>query len=685
MIFAARIPMKKITFLYNIAFIIVFLLHSTGCSNLHKIFEVVTPETAYENKQYDIAAGLLQDAYKSEKNLQEQAKIAYKIGECYRFNNKTDKAEEWYKKAMDLTGDAPMMYKYGLMLKANGKYEEAEKLFIRYVKSFPVERAFGKKQLNSVMQSIEWKAKPTPHQLTNLDINSSASDYAPVLYGNNKFVFSSARKDALGEDNYGWTGEKHSDIFISNLIDYKQLSGVNSIGAKINSRYNEGTCSFTADGKTMYFTRCGSDGKRNDYCQIYKSQFTDKSWSEPERIQLFESDSINVGQPFITMDSKNLYFSANSPDGVGDKDIYMAEYKNGEWTNVRNLGPEINTSAYEGFPYIGIDGLLYFASNGHVGMGGLDIFKAKKNGKKWTDVENLKYPMNSPADDFGLIFIPAPPQDMIDEVQSMGYFTSSRNGGRGNDDIYAFIEGYPKPEIIDTSELIPQNQVVYILKGTVKQKTYKDAEDPKSTLLADQKSPEALVEILGLDLSSRIDDRTVTDESGKFTSIIEANSEYKITISKNGYFTQSIMLNSKEAIEESKDTFVVNTQIVLDKIFRQKEIVLPNIYYDLDSYAIRSDAKPVLDKLALTLTENPDLHIELGSHTDSRGTAKYNLTLSQNRAQSVVDYLVTKGIDRTRMIARGYGESLLVNNCSDNVNCPEEKHQENRRTTFKVL
>jgi len=657
-----------------------------SCRNMKGLFDVVTAESAYSSKQYDVAAHLLIEKYNKEKNLQEQAEIALQIAESYRLNNKTISAEEWYKKVYDINGSSSAMYKYGLMLKANGKYPEAEKLFTQFTKSNPADRALGKKQLLSVQMAMEWKAKPTPHLITNLDINSPASDYAPVLISEKMMVFSSARSSAKGDESYGWTGEKHSDLFISNMLDYQSFSGVDPFPDPINGEYNEGTATFTADGKKMIFTRCGSLSKKNDYCHLYESrQDSAGRWSLPEQLILFESDSINTGQPFLTVDGKTLYFSANAPDGIGDKDIYYTEWKNNAWTRPKNLGPEINTSAYEGFPYIGIDGWLYFASDGHPGMGGLDIFKATHEGRKWVKIKNLQYPVNSPADDFALIQYAYLDPSRSEEIASVGFFTSARTGGKGNDDIYLFVEGYPKPDTVPPALKDAQQAVIYLLIGTIKEIIYSDAEDPRSPVKSINGLEDAAVEILGLDLSSRIDSRLSTDIKGQFQIELEPNTDYKLTAAKGGFFTQSSQVTTRGLLGSSGDTIIISAELTLDRIFKQREVVLPDIYYDLDSYAIREEAKPVLQNLAQLLMENPDIHIELGSHTDSRGSTKYNQILSQNRAQSVVDYIVSKGISSERMTAIGYGESALVNGCTDNVTCTEEQHQQNRRTTFKVL
>lgn len=668
----------------------------SGCALLFS--PKIDGETAYEKKQYTQAAGLFEDEYKNTGNLEQKSHIATKIAECYRMANRTEQAEQWYKSALDFSADPQVNFKYALMLKANGKYNEAISLFKEYVLSQPSDRARGAEQVQACRQAMEWQKKPTLHRLENLQgLNSTASDFSPILY-DGQMVFTSDRPTATGDKKYGWTGEKHSDLFVSSAAKDGFFYNPVLFGDSVNTEYNEGTATFTGDGRVMYFTACGSEGEKDDFCQIYTT-YKDKNgkWQLPEKVKLFDTDTINVGQPYITSDGTQLYFSANAPGGFGQKDIYRVQLtKERKWSEPQNMGPEINTSGYEGFPYIGPDGRLYFASDGHLGMGGLDIFVATPKNDQWENAQNLQYPINSAADDFGLYLEPYLKPEWIDSIESVGYFASSRKGGKGSDDIYKMVLSITKQVPPDTPEVVVvppptgQPKIVYWLEGRVWQKTFAVADDPNSGIKGSTPITNAIVQVLGLSVDSKISKRFVTDAQGRFALAVEEDTDYRLTASQAGFFAKTDIVSTKGrkpniTTTRQLDTVKIRADITLDKIYKSKEIVLENIYYDLDKANIRDDAKPTLNKLAQLLRENPQIKIELGSHTDSRGSDAYNMRLSQARAEAAVNYLVSEGITIQRLSARGYGESQLVNRCRNGIECSEEEHQQNRRTTFKVV
>ena len=316
------------------------------------------------------------------------------------------------------------------------------------------------------------------------------------------------------------------------------------------------------------------------------------------------------------------------------------------------------------------DGKFYFSSNGQAGMGGLDIFSATKVGKQWMNPVNLRAPINSPADDFGLIFLPVPDEKKKD-IRQCGLFTSSRPGGKGNDDIYSFE--------------LPRIKL-YQLEVLVKEKTFATPNDPNSAVTGTKSLPIAGVSVFDVTTFGKTDslNKYIADAKGKIIFTIEPEKLLKLTASKNDYFSRSENFSSVGFSTSENDTVKETVTIVLDKIYKDVQITLSNIYYDYNKWNIRPDAALVLDTLVTLLKENPTVNVELGSHTDSRGNDKFNLTLSQKRAQSCVDYLATHGIDKARLTAKGYGETMLVNNCGNGVNCTEAEHQKNRRTTFKV-
>ena len=652
--------------------------------------------SAYESKQYVLATDLLIEQYNAEKELQKKSDIAYKIAECFRLANRTKESENWYKNALEYSSDSAVTFKYALALKSNGNYKRAMQLFKEYALNNPNDKIKATREIQACRQAMEWQNDLTAHKVINLQsINTNASDFAAVPYTDNQLVFTSSRKDAKGEEIYGWTGEKYSDLFVTTEVNPFVFTPAVQFGDSINTAFNEGIASFTADFEEVYFTACGSESEQDSYCQIYTTQKNETGvWNLPEPVRLFETDTFNIGQPFITPDGKQLYFSADAADSFGDKDLYVVTKMNdGFWSEPQNLGPAINTENYEGYPYIGTDGLLYFASNGHGGMGGLDIYVAEEEGKIWTNPKNLKSPINSHADDFAFVMKPYIAPELIDSIEMIGYFSSSRPNGKGNDDIYMFVLEVPKEvepivPIIDTPKVavnIPPKPptIRYVLEGKILQTQFEIADNPESKETGKAGISQAIVEIWGVSDNSKITKRLVTNSKGEFSLDIEAEATYQLSASKTGFFrnSSSVSTNGKTPID---NVVKVYTEIVLDKIYKQREIELNDIYFDYDLALIRDDAKPTLNKLAKLLNENPQIKIEMGSHTDSRGSDSYNQTLSQQRAEATVSYLVSLGIDGRRLIAKGYGETRLKNECEDGITCSEEEHQLNRRTTFKV-
>lgn len=629
--------------------------------------------TLFAEKQYTLAADKLKEEFSASTEQTVKALKAYMIGECYRLSSQTIDAETWYKTAVDLNYDAIANFNYGLMLKCNEKYSEAIAQFNIYLNDVPFS-AEAKDEIEACNLAIQWKKQDNHFDITNLgNINSDAYDYSPQYFEKGALVFTSDRTDANGNQTFGWTGEKFSDLFIS------YSDGANGFGkpvpfnATINSEFNEGAACFNKDFTECYFTRCGSNDETNDYCKIMvSSRIAGGDWSEPTALILFE-DTANVSQPFLSPDGKELYLSSDAAGGYGGKDLYVCSRTVDGWGNPINLGDQVNTPQDEMFPSIGPDNKLYFSSNGHLGMGGLDLYVATRVNKQWTNVQNLKYPLNSGADDFGIVLksVPAEQQTFI---KQQGMFVSNRPGGKGDDDIYRFV----------------QNKThVYALQGNITQKVFQNPNDPNSAITGLAPLDSVQITVVEMDesgtpLLSSVQS-AVTNSTGHFLLLIDAEKNYRITATRNGYLTKSDFENSTGFLKIDEDTVKATTEITLDKIYKNVEVKLSNIYYDFNKWNIRPDAAIVLDTLVTMLKENPNIKVEIGSHTDSRGSDSQNLTLSQKRAQSVVDYLVLHGIDAKRLTPKGYGETDLVNKCDDGVPCTEEEHQQNRRTTFKVL
>jgi len=670
---------------------IILAISFTGCRTW---FNYVDGPTAYISKQYAVASELLQNDYNKATNPLERSEIAYKIAESYRFNNKPQQAANWYYTAMEFALDPTVSLKYGLMLMQTEQYEEALKIFNTYARNNPLDRSRATRLLNSCQLAMEWQNETSPYVVNTLDsINTAYSDYAPVLLGKNYMVFSSARKTDAETENYGWTGEGFSNLYKAKFKQEKnRFESPQKLEETINTPFNEGTACFANNFNTIYFTRCVDDNFSQNYCQIYTATKTDGLWSEAERVVLF-TDSVNVGQPYLSPNGKRLYFSSDALEGYGEKDIFVSELdEDNIWGYPKNLGPEVNTDAYEGFPYVHKDGSLYFASNGHIGMGGLDVFSAQpkdQTGLSFTNITNLQSPINSGADDFALIFDnkikPQPKQNFLGK----GYFSSARKGGFGSDDIYTFdlLEIEEPPVVVENKpeELVEKAKpkTVFIVDGTVFTKTYLNEDEPNSVTENNTPANKATVQISSENSNITFNKRLVTNKNGKLVTELPYNSDYRITAALPGYFKESLTINTKQKTD--LDTLVATVTLVLDKIFTNKEVTINNIYYDLDKWDIRQDAEVVLDELAVLLFENPTIKIEIGAHTDSRGTDAYNTELSSKRANSVLQYLNSKGIAAERLSSKGYGESQLINNCKDGVDCQEEEHQQNRRTTFKVL
>ncbi len=659
-------------FLLLLPFLFVF-----ACKYPEKIAD---GKTAYERKQFAVATKLYEKEF-GKTTGREQARIAFFMGKSYEQINDNAKALEWYKKAWDLDYGPGAIKAYAYALKRTEDYDKAIKIFEQLgretgeIFKYDQEVAICKK-------ADKWLAFPeeTGYELKKMDFNSPNSDYAPTFYKDNQLIITSDRSSIDGKEEYKWTGKDFSDLFV-----VKKEGGVEAF-AELNSEYNEGTISFNRTYTTAYFTRCGSDKKDGtDYCKIvFSKKNRDGNWTEP-RICSFVKGNYNFAHPYLADDDKTLYFSSDIGNGFGGADIYKVVRTDDGWSKPNNLGGGVNTPKDEKFPFRYKD-KLYFASNGHPGMGGLDIFEATKIKGTWRDVRNLRAPVNSGGDDFAYI---------VREGENdtwEGYLSSTRKDGQGKDDIYYFskiiIEIAPLPPVdtiispppVDT---LPEPQEVvyqYILEGKVLAKQYENSEDPNSNVIGNAPLPGAKVSVsfnggpVGLE----------TDGNGRFTMKLTEEMNYFFLASKDGYFNNSAQLSTKGKKDENKLIQKFTVEIILDPIFKNKEIVLDNIYYDYDKWDIRPDAEPSLNLLVKILNENPSIRIQLSSHTDCRGDDDYNKDLSQKRAQSAVDYLISRGIEPGRMLAQGYGEDTPAVGCSCRQ-CTEEEHQANRRTTFKVI
>ncbi|MFT5165966.1 MAG: peptidoglycan-associated lipoprotein [Saprospiraceae bacterium] len=646
-----------------------------SCTYVQKIKDGAT---AFDRKQYAVAIPMLMKEHKKADSRIEKGKLSFMIADSYTNLNQNQNSLEWYNKAYEdgYGVDALKGYAYGL--KRNEQYKEAMEAF----KNLGLEIGSPyeyRREITACKQALDWADanKNLSYTIQLADFNSAKADYSPTIYQNDYLVITSDRSTSTGDNTYNWTGSNFSDLFIVNT----ESNTVASFESPINSVDNEGTVSFTEDYSEMYFTRCSNGDKYNDtYCAIMRSTNENGSWSIPERIKLFEEENINYGDASISKDGGTLYFSANHPDGWGGHDIYVVEREPDGWGSPKLLGRTINTLGNERFPFID-DDTLYFSTDYLPGMGGLDIFKTYKMGNRaWSPAHNLKAPINSGSDDFSYTIDPRPQKEK--DILQIGYFTSTRENGVGGDDIYQFIKRIPPPPPpIDTTA--PPAPIVYkmVLEGYVLEKIYESKGNPNSRVLGRKPLNSATVNI---NFGKKKETVTV-GEDGLFSLILEENIDYAFAASKTGYLNNRSSFTSKGIGKDPNNPVTTYTvEVVLDKIFTNTEITLENIYYDYDKWDIRNDAAPTLQKLANTLTENPQIRIQLSSHTDCRGKAGYNESLSQKRAQSVVDYLIAIGIPDDRLTAKGYGENALSVDCAC-TRCTETEHQANRRTTFKIL
>ena len=597
--------------------------------------------------------------YKSQDMLQ-------KLGDSYYFKADLDNAAKWYGELFSFTQDvAPeYYYRYAQSLKAIKDYQKADEMLAKFnQKSGNDLRAKLAASQKDYLAQI--KKNSGRYTIENAGINSKYSDYGSAFY-NNKVVFASARDTGgLGHRKHAWTGESFTNLYSADMVSEGALSTPTRFGNNLNSRFHESTPAFTKDGKTIYFTRNnfldgkkGKDAKKSTLLKIYKATLDGDRWSNITELP-FDNDQYDVAHPALSPDEKTLYFASNMPGTLGQSDLYkVAINADGSYGTPINLGNVINTEGRETFPMVTSEGELYFASDGHPGLGGLDIFvsKAEKDGS-YKEVLNVGEPLNSSHDDFGFL---------INEKTRLGYITSNRDGGQGGDDIYKFKE---TKKIEYTCE--------QLLAGVV---------TDKETGL-----PLANVKVTLSDANYKMIKEVSTDNEGKFyMGSVECQSKYYIKTEKADYNTVE---TPTITVNESGKTFVpielekpVKVVKVSDDLFKAFGIKI--IYFDLDKSFIRADAAVELAKILDVLEQNPTMEIDVRSHTDCRQTAKYNMSLSDRRAKSTIAWLVDKGINKARLTGRGYGESQLVNDCAceptNQSNCTEDQHQANRRSEFII-
>lgn len=650
----------------QIVYSIILLLVFQACKSTA---EIKDGNTAYALKKYSIASNVLQNDLDKTKTIAEKSELLKKIAFSYDMQNDFEQAELWYTKLYQNDKNVEHLIAYIKALMKNEKYTDCKEVIDVYLKENKQDKFRLSPFYSTINAALEAQKNLENFYIKNLEnINTNASEYSPQKR-NDVLWYTSHHLSDLKDD---WMNQGYADIKKSNIInnDFSNLS-TSTEKISFNTRFHDAEVSFTSDGQTAYFTRCGTDSKNNDFCHIFTSSFDGLNWSEPIPLKLLD-DTVNVGQPSISLDGKQLYFSTDFSLGYGGKDIYVSTKLNDTtWSTPINLGAKVNTPYNEVFPYI-TNNILYFSSDKLDSYGGLDIYSAERQGKTFINLQHFPFGINSGRDDFGWFPLPFTTDSTISE----GYMTSNRNGGKGNDDIYYVVQKMPKPPVIPP--------VVFQLKHYVFENIYETPDNPNTKVVEKKPLDNVLFELLN---ENNINIKSALQEDGQqpFISQLDSNSNYKIILTKEGFLSAEAYLNTTNTKYKQGDTIYFTLKTTLKKIYKNVEIVLDNIYYDYDKWDIREDAKPTLDTLVEILQQNPTINIELASHTDSRGSASYNESLSQKRAESAVAYIISKGITSNRLIAKGYGESKPVNKCVDDVICSEAEYQQNRRTTFKII
>ncbi len=581
-----------------------------------------------------------------------------RLAESYLRTNQYEAAQNWYARVVahpEVT--SPQLLRYAEVLKNNARYADAKRVLEEYA-SKTGDRNRVALDIEGCDSALVWLQKPTTHKIVNqTGINTERSEFG-VFRHNTTYFYAGEPESNAGV--YGWTGNPFLRVFTANEGN-GGLERPATLPENLNNElYHAGPMITSSDGKTRFVTRTYPGKQAAKVSVDEKKKYRTKnleliiyrqnaagSWEE-SAFAYNNTAAYSVGHAALSTDEKVLYFVSDMPGGYGETDIWYTELQpDGSWGQPKNAGNIINTPGEELFPVVTEDGTLFYSSNGLAGMGGLDIFRAEGSRNQWMKPRNLRHPINSAGDDFAFTVRQT-------EQGPKGYFSSNRPGGKGGDDIYAF--SYEQPRII------------LALSGiTYDKNTGKALPGAEVVLYSGRRELKA---------------RTVSDHEGKFFFELDKDMAYSVVGQKAKYHADS----AKASTQGLTQSDTLSASLYLEPVFEVgKTFKLENIYYDFDKHHIRPDAAAVLDELVRTLRDNPTLKIELSSHTDSRGSDSYNMALSQRRAQAAVDYLVKQGIARDRMTAKGYGESKLVNRCSNGVDCSPEEHQANRRTEVTVL
>lgn len=648
--------MKKIY--TKIYFILVLALLSTVLFAQEQLAIRESADKLYNKMEFARAAILYQKLAEGKKSTQYDVE---QLADCYWRVRNYDFAAKWYHVLSNMqNAKTETFFKYALVLKTQGKYQEAKNYFNEYSrKAGSNKRVVDEKA--SCDSALNWLSNPTTHQILNEKaLNTERSDFSVFPHGNTLYYTSETSSSTI-KQTYGWTGKGYLNIFTALKGNNNYIDNVKLFNNEINKeKFHSGSLITNRNGDKLFVTRT-YNGKQTDLRRngntahytnnlaLYIYQKDKKTWLETP-FQHNNTSKWSVGHAALSTDEKTLYFVSDQPGGLGGTDIWFSELQSdGTWGTPQNAGSIINTSGNELFPHIAADGTMYYATDGLPGMGGLDIFSAVGAKNLWQTPSNMRYPINSSADDFAFYL------ETSNKEAVRGYLSSNRTGGVGNDDIYSF--SYQEPKLI------------FAVQGDVYQKLNKEEELNNAVVTLQN-------------LTTGIKTTKYSKADNGFFFELDKGTEYSITASLENFNSDTQKISTKNI--RNSDTLEI--ALYLEPVFAVgKTYSLNNIHYDYDKFDIKPDAAKLLDNLATILKENPSLKIELASHTDSRGKDDYNISLSQKRAQSALDYLINQGIAADRMTSKGYGETQLLNRCTNNAKCSEKEHALNRRTEFTVV
>lgn len=587
--------------------------------------------------------------------------LLMKLGDSYYFNANYKGASEIYGKLME---DYPAemgpeyYFRYAQTLRTLGDYDSSKAVMAKFSQMTAKDLRAGlfKTEADHLAEIAKNSGR---YQLGEFKYNSRYSDFAPTFYKEGLIFASDRDTGNLARNRHTWNGKDFLDLYQVN-VDSSSLDKVVKLGKEINTRLHESSSALTKDGNTIYFTRNNFfDGKTQKdkngvvRLKLFKAMKIDGVWAQIEELP-FNSDSYSVAHPSLSSDGKLLYFASDMPGTYGESDIFkVAIHTDGTYGTPENLGNNINTEARESFPYITSENILYFSSDGHPGLGGLDVFATKISNNQFIGpILNVGEPVNSMMDDFTFI---------LDEKTRNGYFASNREGGMGYDDIYSFVETLP----LAFDCLKP-------ITGTVRDK------------ISNEVLVGATVKVINED--NQEVSSVKTDHNGNYSIMVDCNKGNFVRASMKGYVPSEEYLNVSDAKPRIIDFYLERDIITVghgDDL--AKLLQLSTIYFDFDKYGVRPDAGIEIQKVIAAMEKYPTLRIKVTSHTDSQGNDAYNLWLSQKRAEATTKYMISKGVSKERLESEGYGETRLINRCGNGVKCTKEEHQLNRRSEFLIL